>query len=108
MKRPPDRQRFHHAVIVVARYRARKQVEAAIRARGQKVSQFTAREIADLSETYLRAHLGELITKATADCLTFPEFAGCAELLSDAQLPGRCSDTTISVQNPSAEVRAER
>jgi hypothetical protein len=108
MRRPPDPRRFHHAVIVVARYRARKQVEAAIRARGQKVSQFTARDLTVLADAELERNREALITQAVEACLTFPEFAGCAELLSAAQRPGHCPDTTISVQHSSAERRADQ
>ena len=75
MRRPPDPQRFHHAVIVVAKLRARRVVKDQIRAKGLKVSHYTAREISEQAEEYMAAHAEELVAKATADCLTFPEFA---------------------------------
>jgi hypothetical protein len=55
--------------------RAKRAVQADIRARGLKVAQFSAREIALQAEAYMAQHMDELITKATADCLTFPELA---------------------------------
>ena len=50
-------------------------MQADIRAKGLKIAQFTARDITEQAEVYLAQHRDELITKAAADCLTFPEFA---------------------------------
>jgi hypothetical protein len=65
--------KYRAAVMTVARYRAKKAVQAQIRARGLKIAQFTSRQVAELAEAYMAQHMEELITKATADCLTFPE-----------------------------------
>lgn len=76
-KRAAERMRqYRAAVITIARYRARRRVQEQIRAKGLKVAHFSAREITEQAEAYLAKHREELITKATADCLTFPEFAG--------------------------------
>ncbi len=67
--------RYRRAVIIIARYRAKQAVREQIRARGQKIAQYSCREIAEQAEAYMAQHLEELIAKSVADCLTFPEFA---------------------------------
>jgi hypothetical protein len=66
---------YRHAVMVLAMQRAKRAVQADIRAKGLKIAQFTARDITEQAEVYLAQHRDELITKAAADCLTFPEFS---------------------------------
>lgn len=67
--------RYRHAVIVVAMQRAKRAVQANIRARGLKIAQFSAREITEQAEAYMAQHREELIAKAAEDVATFPEFA---------------------------------
>jgi hypothetical protein len=72
-KRQAERmQRFCSAVMTIAVFRAKKAVQAQIRARGQKIAEFTAREIS----LPAKAELERNREKATADVATFPEFAG--------------------------------
>ena len=67
--------KYRAAVMTIARYRAKQAVKAEIRAKGFKIAQFSAREIAEQAEEYMAQHKDELINKAVEDCLTFPEFA---------------------------------
>jgi hypothetical protein len=53
-------QRHRHAVIVLALQRAKKVVQANIRAKGQRITDFSAREITLLAEDYLAQHRQEL------------------------------------------------
>lgn len=62
--------------MVLAMQRAKRAVQADIRAQGLKIAQFTARQIAEQAEAYMAQHKEELIAKAIADVATFPEFAG--------------------------------
>ena len=48
-------------------------------------------------------HREELINKAVAVCLTFKEFAGCANLVSDAQSKIEPISTGSAVQNSGAQ-----
>jgi len=70
-----DPQRFERAVKTLALCRAKTAVLAQILANGEKVSQFSCREINDKREAYFAAHMEELITKAIEDCWRMPQFS---------------------------------
>jgi hypothetical protein len=63
------------AVAVLAHQRAKRLVQASIRAKGQRLSDFSAREIALLAEDYLAQHRQELIAEAENVIATSPYFA---------------------------------
>jgi hypothetical protein len=65
-------QRHRRAVMVLALQRAKAAVLAQIRADGQKIGQFSAKEIRQLQEDYFAANMEQLITKAVADITTSP------------------------------------
>jgi hypothetical protein len=69
-------QRFQSAVRTIALFRAKKAVQAQIRARGQRISDYSCRDMSVMAEAEFERNREELINKATADVLTFPEFAG--------------------------------
>jgi hypothetical protein len=76
-KRAAERmQRFQSAIRTIALFRAKKAVQAQIRARGERIAGYCCREINLLAGIELERNREELINKATADVLTFPEFAG--------------------------------
>jgi hypothetical protein len=75
MSKPLDPQRFERAVKTLALYRAKSAVLSEILAKGQKIGQFSCAEINEMRQAYFAHHMEELITKATADVATFPEFA---------------------------------
>ena len=75
-KRALERLRQHRAaVITLALQRAKKAVQASIRAKGQRLADFSAREITLLAEDYLAQHRQELITEAEHAIATWPGFA---------------------------------
>jgi hypothetical protein len=63
------------AVIALAHRRAKRLVQASIRAKGQRLADFSAREIALLAEDYLAQHRAELIAEAENAIATWPGFA---------------------------------
>jgi hypothetical protein len=77
---PPKRvlerlQRHRRAVIALAHQRAKRLVQASIRAKGQRLSDFSAREITLLAEDYLAQHRAELIAEAENAIATSLYFA---------------------------------
>jgi hypothetical protein len=75
-KRALERLREHRrAVIALAHQRAKRLVQAGIRAKGQRLSDFSAREITLLAEDYLAQHRAELIAEAENAIATWPGFA---------------------------------
>jgi hypothetical protein len=68
-------QRHRHAVMVLAMQRAKKAVLATIRAKGQRIADFSAREIALLAEDYLAQHGEQLRVEAEEAIATWPGFA---------------------------------
>jgi hypothetical protein len=68
-------QRHRRAVIALAHQRAKRLVQASIRAKGQRLADFSAREIALLAEDYLAQHRQELIAEAENVIATSPYFA---------------------------------
>ena len=68
-------QRHRHAVMVLALQRAKKVVQADIRAKGQRLADFSAREITLLAEDYLAQHRDELVAEAEHAIATWPGFA---------------------------------
>ena len=73
--KPFDPRRFERAVKTLALYRAKTAVIAQIRANGQKLGQFSCREINEGREAYFAANMEELITQALVDVWRIPEFA---------------------------------
>jgi hypothetical protein len=68
-------QRHRRAVIALAHQRAKRLVQASIRAKGQRLSDFSAREITLLAEDYLAQHRAELVAEAEHAIATWPGFA---------------------------------
>ena len=98
-KRAAERmRRFQSAVRTIALFKAKKLVQAQIRARGQRISDYSCRDISLLAHAHLAQHQEELINKATAVVATFKEFAGCVELLINAQSENGPISTTSTVQ----------
>ena len=62
------------AVIVLAMQRAKRLVQANIRAKGQRLADFSAMEITLLAEDYLAQHRPELIAEAEEVIATSPGF----------------------------------
>jgi hypothetical protein len=105
-KRAAERlQRFNSAVRTLALYRAKKAVQAQIRARGQRISDYSCRDISLLASVELERNREELINKATAVVATFPEFSryGCANLETPAQSQSQPKSTTSTVQMSGAK-----
>jgi hypothetical protein len=75
MPKQLDPQRFRAAVTTLALHRAKTAVLAQIRADGQKLGQFSCREINQKREAYFAAHMEELITQALVDVWRLPQFA---------------------------------
>lgn len=73
--KPLDPQRFQLAVRTLALHRAKTRVVEQLRADGQKLSQFSSRELCDKREAYFAAHMEELITQALVDVWRLPQFA---------------------------------
>ena len=63
------------AVLTLAMQRAKKAVQADIRAKGQRIADFSAREITLLAEDYLAQHGEELRAEAEHAIATWPGFA---------------------------------
>ena len=85
-KRAAERmQRFNCAVRTIALYRAKRAVQAQIRARGERISDYSCRDMSIMANDHFAQHQEELINRATAVVVTFPEFAGCANLETNAQ-----------------------
>jgi hypothetical protein len=75
-KRAAERmQRFRSAVMTIAHYRAKQAVKVQIRARGQKIAEYSCRDIALLAEAELERNREQIIAKAVADVATFPSLA---------------------------------
>jgi hypothetical protein len=97
--------RHHHAVIVLARQRAKKSVLAQLRAQGPRPQHFSAREISLLADAEFERNRARLIANAEHSINTWPGFAylRCAELSNNAQTARPCSDNGIAVQNSGAK-----
>ena len=84
--------RYYHAVIGTMRYRAKKRVKEQIRARGERVHNYSAREIAEQAEVYMVQHREELKARAQREVYEWPEFGeklllACAKLSYQKLLP---------------------
>ena len=102
-KRTAERMRQHrHAVMVLALMRAKTAVQMQIRAKGQKLSDYSAKEISRLAEVELDRNRASLIADAEHAIATWPGFARwrlpCAELSSDAQSKIEPISITSTVQ----------
>jgi hypothetical protein len=105
-KRAAERmQRFQSAVRTIALFKAKKAVQAQIRARGEKISDYSNKEISLLANDHFAQHREELIAKATQVVATFPEFSPfvCANLETNAQKENEPKSTTSVVQMSGAQ-----
>jgi hypothetical protein len=75
MPKQLDPQRFQCAVKALALCRAKTAVVAQILANGEKVSQFSCREINEKRQADFEANMDELISKALVDVWRLPQFA---------------------------------
>ena len=95
-------QRHRSAVAVLAMQSARRAVRAQIRANGQKIAQFSAREISVLAEAHLAQHRERLRAEAEHTIATWPGFAylrvPSANIKTNAQTQTRPISTTSAVQ----------
>jgi len=73
--KPLDPQRFQLAVTCLALHQAKTKVKEQIRAKGDKLHEFSCKEITAMGEAYFAAHMEELINKAIADVWRMPQFA---------------------------------
>ena len=97
-------QRFRSAVITVARLRARQIIKAQIKARGEKIYDFTAAQISLEADAYLAQPREELITKAAIDVANFPDFIRWrADILSVAQSQTPLNSMASAVQMSGAK-----
>jgi DNA invertase Pin-like site-specific DNA recombinase len=106
-KRAAERmQRFHSAVRIIAMLQAKRAVKEEIRAKGQKIAEFSCREISERADAFFAQHREELMAKATAIVRTFPEFAGCSELSTNAQsqIPNRTDFNHFGCSNVRCEM----
>ena len=76
--------KLRYAAMAWAMQSAKTAVKEDIRAKGQKLGQFSCKEISLLAEDYFAAHMEELVTKAAHDVATWPGFA---KLRASAQWP---------------------
>lgn len=75
-KRALERMQGHrHAVIVLALQRAKRSVQADIRAKGLRLCEFSAKEITLLAEAELERNRTRLIAEAEEAIATWPGFA---------------------------------
>ena len=105
-KRAAERLREHRfAVIHLARYRAKKAVEAELKSKGVRVTLVRPAEIRLLAEDYLAQHRERLCAEAEQAINTSPLFAylRCAQLKTNAQSKNEPKSTTSVVQNSCAE-----
>jgi hypothetical protein len=82
------RRAYHTAIRVLALHASRKAIKEQLRARGLKISAFTARELAEWAELYFRANIAQLSHDAQRCVDAFPEFVrwrASAKLLTNAQ-----------------------
>ena len=102
-------QRFQSAVRTIALWKAKKAVQAQIRARGERIADYSCRDISVLAEAHLAQHRDELINKATQMVATFPEFSPfvCAYVATNAQTQSQPRSTTSTVQNSCSKVGAQ-
>ena len=90
------------AVAVLALIRAKKIVQAQIRAKGQRISDYSNRQINHLAEDYLAQHGETLRAEAMQTIATSPAFTRwrlpCAQFTTNAQKESEPISTTSSVQ----------
>ena len=100
-------QRHRSAVAVLAMQSAKRAVRAQIRANGQKIAQFSAREISVLAEAHLAQHRERLRAEAEHTIATWPGFAylrvPSANIKANAQSEKPPISTTSAVQMSGAE-----
>jgi len=76
MRKPPlDPIRFNCAVRCLALHQANAKVKEQIRAKGDKLHEFSCKEITARAEAYFGAHMEELINQALEDVWRMPSFA---------------------------------
>jgi hypothetical protein len=94
------------AVRVLAHRSAKKEIERQIRARGERIAQYSCRDLALLAEQYLNEHQAELIAEAKASVERWAAegFFGkrvqraLANINTSAQTPNEPKSTTSAVQ----------
>jgi hypothetical protein len=95
-------QRHRHAVAVLALMQAKKAVQTQIRAKGQRISDYSVKEISRLAEAELQRNRDSLIADAEHAIATWPGFARwrlpCANLESAAQTEKPPISTTSTLQ----------
>jgi hypothetical protein len=105
-KRAAERmQRFNSAVRTIALYRAKKAVQAQIRARGGRISDYSCRDMSTMANDHFAQHRDELIARATEVVATFPEFSPlvCAYVVTSAQSQSGPKSITSTVQMSGAK-----
>ena len=107
-KQIAEREREHRfAVIHLARYRAKKAIEAQIRAQGKRPIAYTPAQLKALAQAEFELNRISLMAEAEKTINASPLFARwrlpSANLRSDAQQPKACSTSTISVQKLGAK-----
>jgi hypothetical protein len=78
-------------------------VQAQIRARGQRISDYSNKEISILANAEFERNREELINIAAQVVATFKEFAGCANLVTNAQTQSSPKSITSAVQMSGAK-----
>jgi hypothetical protein len=105
-KRVAERlQRFRSAVMTIAHYQAKQAVKAQIRARGERISDYSCREMSVMAEAEFARNREELINKAVQVVASFPEFSryGCANLPTNAQTQNTLNSMGSTVQMSGAK-----
>jgi hypothetical protein len=95
-------QRHRHAVILLALQRAKRSVQAGIRAKGLRICDFAAKEITLLAEAELERNRAQLIAEAEEAIATWPGFERwrlpVANISSAAQTTEARKSITSAVQ----------
>ena len=96
-----QRRAYHLAIRCLAMYAAKRMIKDEIRARGLRVSAFTARQLTELAELYFAANKAQLIHDSQRAIDAWPEFArwrASAKLITNAQTQTQPNSTTSAVQ----------
>jgi hypothetical protein len=93
--------KLHRATMAFAKQRAKQAVLSDIRAKGQKIADFSCLQINLLAQDYFAKNMEQLITDAVQAVLTWPGFAklrASANIASDAQKQKPSISITSAVQ----------
>lgn len=92
-----DEAHFRGAVMTRALQMAKNAVRDQIRARGERIANYAAKDITILAEAYLRQNAEQLVTKAAQDVMTFwPEFSWYFANINISAQPGSEPISTTS------------